>query len=345
MHPLKRIIGHIGRQFSVPRLVAITGKQLILPFYHVVSNDRLAHINHLYKYVGTKAFEKDLDSLLKNFKPISLQQLNDVNGQADQLDKPSFHITFDDGLRECAEVIAPILSRKGIPATFFINSGFVDNRGLFYRFKVSLILDHIEQNEVSKNELEAIKDLMPEGAPSLKDADTIVGLLKNLTYEHQFVINQVADVFEIDFGTFLRKQKPYMSKSQIRKLIDDGFTIGAHSIDHPLYQKLELEEQLDQTKESLQYVQEVLKVPYKVFAFPFTDDGVSNDFFDELYNKEKPLVDLTFGTAGLKTDSHPKHLQRIAMDGTELTALQSVKAAYAASAIQQMFGINRVKRK
>ncbi len=345
MQSIKKLIGHIGRQFSVPRLVAITGKQLVLPFYHVVSNDRLPHINHLYKYVGTKAFERDLDSLLKNFKPITLQQMINAGGQASNFDKPSFHLTFDDGLRECADVIAPILFRKGIPATFFLNSGFVDNRGLFYRFRVSLILEHIHENEISTSELQAIRDLMPEGAPDLKDTEAVVGLLKTLTYEHQFVINQVADIFEIDFGTFLRKQKPYMSKTQILKLIDDGFTFGAHSIDHPLYQKLELEEQLEQTRESLHYVQEVLQVPYKVFAFPFTDDGVSTDFFNELYDKEKPLVDLTFGTAGLKTDSHTKHLQRIAMDGSELTALQSVKAAYAASAVQQMFGINRVKRK
>lgn len=345
MHPVKKIIGHIGRQFSVPNLVAITGKQLVLPFYHVISNEQLPHISHLYKHVGTKAFERDLDALLKNFKPVSLQQVLDAEGQATNFDQPSFHLTFDDGLRECADIIAPILFRKGIPATFFVNSGFVDNRGLFYRFKVSLILEHIANHEISNNELDAIRDLMPEGVPTLKDAESVKNLLKNLTYGHQFIINQVADVFEIDFGQFLRKQKPYMSKSQIVKLLDDGFTVGAHSIDHPLYQKLDLVEQLEQTKESLRYVQEVLKVPYKVFAFPFTDDGVNTEFFDEIYSKEKPMVDLTFGTAGLKTDSHPKHLQRIAMDGTELTALQSVKAAYAASAVQQMFGINRVKRK
>lgn len=340
----KKLLGHIGRQFSIPMFIAKTGKQLILPFYHTVSNDYLPHIQHLYRYNNVKEFERDLDLMVKHFEPIPLDELLESNGNGAYFSKPSMHLTFDDGLRECADIITPILQRKGIPATFFVNSGFVDNRGLFYRYKVSLILDKILQNEISKGELTAIQALMPEGARKPKDTDAIKQLLSKLSYEHQFVINQIAEVFEIDFGSFLRSQKPYMTKTQIRQLINDGFTIGAHSIDHPMYSKLDIVEQLEQTTESLHYVQEVFKIPYKVFAFPFTDNGVNNKFFDELYNQGEPLVDLSFGTAGLKTDVHPFHLQRIPMDGSTHNALQIIKAAYATSLLQQTLGINSVKR-
>ena len=136
-----------------------------------------------------------------------------------------------------------------------------------------------------------------------------------------------------------------MTKSQIRNLVEAGFTVGAHSIDHPMYSKLDIVEQLEQTTESLHYVQEVFQVPYKVFAFPFTDSGVSARFFDELYNQGEPLVDLSFGTAGLKTDVHSQHLQRIPMDNTNLDAEQIIKTAYTASLVQQTLGINDVKRR
>jgi hypothetical protein len=35
----------------------------------------------------------------------------------------------------------PILRRKGVPATVFVNSDFVDNQDLFFRFKAALIID------------------------------------------------------------------------------------------------------------------------------------------------------------------------------------------------------------
>lgn len=343
--PVQKILGHLGSPFSLPRLISATGKSLLLPFYHVVSNEHLPHLANLYRYRNELEFEQDLDFLLKHFAPIALNRLLDGGFETNHITKPSFHLTFDDGLRECAEVIAPVLLRKGIPATFFVNSGFIDNRGLFYRYKVSLIIEHIRTNELSTTELAALRKALPQGARHLHDAASVIKFLLSLGYEHQFVINQIAEIFELDFGNFLRDQKPYMSKKQVQKLVQSGFTIGAHSIDHPLYSKLEIIEQLEQTVESVHYVSEVYQVPYRVFAFPFTDDGVGRKFFSEAYETGHTLMELSFGTAGLKRDVHPRHLQRVAMEGTYQTAEEAVRGAYINSLLQQATGTNRIKRK
>ena len=55
----------------------------------------------------------------------------------------SFLLTFDDGFREIYDIIAPILLDKGIPATFFISSGFLDNRELCYQHKASLLVEKV----------------------------------------------------------------------------------------------------------------------------------------------------------------------------------------------------------
>ncbi len=343
MYSAKNILGQIGRYFSVPQLVSVTGKRLLLPFYHVVSDDMLPHIAHLYPYRNVTAFEQDLDFLLEHFAPMHLDELLD-GGYHGNLQKPAFHLTFDDGLRECSEVIAPILLRKGIPATFFLNSGFIDNKGLFYRYKVSLIIEHLAHNEISTQEIEALHALMPEGAEKLKDTRVISRLLLSLGYGHQFLINQIAEIFGLDFGLFLKEQKPYMGKKEVQQLLDNGFTIGAHSIDHPKFGDLEIIEQLEQTVESLHYIGEVFKVPYRVFAFPFTDDGIGKKYFEEVYETGHAVMDLSFGTAGLKRDVNPRHLQRVAMEGEFDTAEQAVKAAYAKGWMQQSLGMNRIKR-
>ncbi len=346
MQRAKKLLGRIGRHISVRRLLSITGKQLVLPFYHVVSDEHLPHVANLYQYRNTQQFEHDLDVLLQYFEPVSLEQLLKGGEKPASFQKPSFHLSFDDGLRECAEVIAPILLRKGIPATFFLNSGFIDNKGLFYRYKVSLIIEHINQNEISREELNTIQALMPEGSKQLKDVVSVKKLLLSLGYEHQFVINQIADAFDLDFGTYTRQHKPYLTKLQVQELINTGFTIGAHSIDHPNYNKLELIEQVEQTLDSVHYVREVFQVPYGVFAFPFTDSGVGSQFFNKMYPKgHQRLLDLSFGTAGLKQDAYPLHLQRIPMEDYPSGALQAIKSAYMTSAVQQSLGINRIKRR
>jgi len=75
-----------------------------------------------------------------------------------------------------------------------------------------------------------------------------------------------------------------------------GFHFGAHSIDHPKYSTITLKEQLRQTEESMQFVQEKFQPGYKVFAFPFNDLSVSRQFYNKIFDRN--ILDMSFGTAG-----------------------------------------------
>ncbi len=118
MHKFPRLVSsQLGKLIPIKSLLKIN-TPVFQPFYHVVSNDKLPHILN-YNYRNTYQFEKELDFYLKYFKPVSLSEL--MTGK--KLPKKVFHLSFDDGLKECAEIIAPILLRKGVPATFFVNPG------------------------------------------------------------------------------------------------------------------------------------------------------------------------------------------------------------------------------
>src|SRR5687768_8144112 len=122
---------------SVSRMTALTNHNFILPFYHIVSNEECPHIKNLYRVKTTAQFESDLDFLLQHYTAISINELNHVV-EGKFKNKKIFFLSFDDGLREVHDVIAPILLRKGLPATFFLNADFIDNRALMFRYKVSL---------------------------------------------------------------------------------------------------------------------------------------------------------------------------------------------------------------
>ena len=59
-------------------------------------------------------------------------------------------LTFDDGHLEMFEVVAPILSKRGISATFFLNTGFLDNKDMFFRHKASLLIGHLKSLQNGK---------------------------------------------------------------------------------------------------------------------------------------------------------------------------------------------------
>ncbi len=295
-------------------------------FYHTVCDYSLPHIRHLYPVKTVQAFEKDLDFLLRHFTV-------DIN-QATK-NRPRFQISFDDGLRECHDIIAPVLLRKGIPATFFINSAFVDNQALFYRYQVSLLLERLEGNA----------DLLKSTPPSFQMGQTKEKArqkLLSLKYSDQAFIQQLAQYWEVDFNAFLEQFQPYMSHDQLRSLLNQGFLIGGHSHDHPEYQELDLPEQLEQTRISLQYIIKKLGLKHPSFSFPFTDYQISKDFFFQLH---KEFVGInTFGTAGLKKEEIKNHFQRIPMENGYLDAEQILKSEYLYYLLKQPFGKNTIRR-
>lgn len=273
-------------------LIRLTGKKMIFPFYHIVSDENCPHVRNLYPIKSVSQFKSELDFLLKHFTPIDLEELQKHLVNQTQPQKPSFLLSFDDGLRECHDIIAPILIEKGIPALFFLNSDFIDNKALFYRYKVSLVIEKIKQNR-------------------LETTYSISKLLK-LNYFNDSKIAKIANDLEIDFNEFLMDIKPYMDWNQIKSLHYQGFKFGGHSANHPYYSEISLNEQIQQTKISVDLVQKKLNLDYKIFAFPFTDNEVKQKFFNQIFSQN--ICDITFGTAGIKDDTIPKNIQRLSME-------------------------------
>jgi peptidoglycan/xylan/chitin deacetylase (PgdA/CDA1 family) len=318
-------------------LIRVTGKRIIFPFYHLVSDDEVPHIKHLYKVRTSREFIQDLDFLLKHYKPININDYLESLRTGKPLSGNCFLLSFDDGLREFHDVVAPILRQKGIPALCFLNSAFIDNKDLFYRYKASLLIDRLPQ----ARDQEGVKNwFQKNGLPFTVDYR---GLLK-VTYKNRHLLDEFAEKAEVKFDEFLIKQRPYLDSEQISSLIQEGFAFGSHSIDHPEYRFLEETEQIRQTSESLRIIKETFGIREKLFCFPFTDFGVKKSFFDQVFNPLQPIADLTFGGAGLKNDSIQRNIQRIPFEGTSLAARQILGTEYHYYMIKAIFGKNIIRR-
>ena len=319
-----------ARMISPAILRLISKQRIILPFYHSISDFPPVHIKNLYKVKTVKDFIKDLNFLLKYYEPLDYFEFVDIASGKKKLKKPGFLLSFDDGLSEFYHIIAPLLLQKGIPAICFLNSAFIDNKGLFFRYKASLLIEKYTQNPS-----------LFEKTGILTDEKNIQKFLLSVDYQNKEVLDKIAGKLDVDFKDYLMQNKPYLSSEQIEELIRQGFYFGSHSIDHPEYRFLNIEDQVRQTIESVEFIISKFNLDYKIFSFPFTDYGLKREFFDKIASS----VDYTFGCAGIKADEISFNFQRIAFENTGLSAREIHNAEILYYIAKSFFNKNTIRRK
>lgn len=329
--------GRLSTAIPLSWLRALSGQRLVMPLYHLVSDAPVPHVQHLYPIKNTRDFEADLDFFLRHYRPVSLPQLIQHAQHGEALPQNAFFLSFDDGLREFHDVIAPLLLKKGVPGTCFLNSDFVDNRGLFFRYAVSLALDSLVKTPDLANMPAAVRWTHGQGKRNLRKA------LLEISYENRAAVTEILEVLGVDEQAYLREAQPYLTSPQIKMLLDQGFHFGAHSCDHPEYRHLTVAEQLVQTATSIGQIQEQFDLSYRAFAFPFTDHGVGRPFFESMLGKEA-LADISFGCAGMKTEAFARHYQRIPMENSGLSACHTIKTEYLYHLLRKPFGRNTISR-
>jgi peptidoglycan/xylan/chitin deacetylase (PgdA/CDA1 family) len=304
-------------------LQKLSGAIPLIPYYHLVSDDEVPHVKHLYQFKNVRQFRRDLDTFLRFYQPTDLCDLVSSLRTHRWLPKNSFLLTFDDGFREQYDVVAPILWEKGITATFFVIGAFLDNMGMAYKNKVSLLVEqlaHVRTNTHSKQLLRILADWGIRGT-NLRTA------LLSVDYAKKDVLDAIATVLGYDFTAYLRKFQPYLTSEQVCKLIGMGFTIGAHSVDHPQYSLIPFEEQLHQTRASVRFLRERFSLGYGAFAFPHGYDNISIQFFKQIFADGE--VDASFGNFALRGSVPFWHFRRFSMEKTLAPAERTIGRYYA----------------
>lgn len=321
-------------------LIRITNKKVLLPLYHCINDEPPSHLVNLYKVRNVSEFESDIDFILKKFKPIDVDILNTKIKNKEKFNKNSVLFTFDDGLREIKEIVLPIFIKKGVPAIVFVNTKFVDNKDLFYRYKASILVENLKNSSQAK-----LKEISKSLNINEINLDLIREAILTVNYQNKNKLDQIAAILNFSFDTYLKNEKPYLSLEELKEIQSKGFQIGAHSIDHPEYFNLQIHKQLEQTFESIKWVKDNLNPKHNLFAFPFTDYGVSKQFFDRIYNDQNLNLDLSFGCAGIKDDYHPYHLQRLPIEEYKQSASNIITKEYFAYLLKKMIRKNRIVRK
>lgn len=315
-----------------PLFQTMLGISPIIPYYHIVSDEEVPHVKHLYRHRNVRQFAQDLDFFLSNYEPLALQDLVEHFEGKKSLPKRCFLLTFDDGFREMHDVVAPILRAKGVPAIFFLTTGFVDNADMAHHCKLSLLLDHLARVPGAAVKEQTLSLL----ARNRVEGGSFESQMVSICYRQRHLVEEIAALCGYDFGQYLSSRKPHLTSDQIRSLLRQGFAFGAHSIDHPLYADLPLEEQVRQTNDSRQFLIERFQIDCRAFAFPHSDAGVTAAFFETLFAPRQLAV--SFGTGGMVRHFFARNLERFSMEKAPFPARGIVAKHYARGLCKRLTG-------
>ena len=110
----------------------------IFLLHGVIENGSWLFRNYNRKHLDAEYFRAFLKSLLSVGRPITMDDVI-LHHEEDRPYPPNaFAVTFDDGFWNNLSVAAPILTELGVPATFYVTSGFVEQNGMSW-------IDRIEE--------------------------------------------------------------------------------------------------------------------------------------------------------------------------------------------------------
>ncbi|MDQ1729375.1 MAG: hypothetical protein QOD33_1500 [Pyrinomonadaceae bacterium] len=122
---IKRLLFALLLATRLTRFVAwLNRKQVTILCYHSVTERQEATPNDPHKlHLPVETFRQHLDFLQAHYQIISLAEYVKARREHTALPDNAVVLTFDDGVRNFLTVVAPLLLKKGIPATSFLVTG------------------------------------------------------------------------------------------------------------------------------------------------------------------------------------------------------------------------------
>ncbi|MEO8410577.1 MAG: polysaccharide deacetylase family protein, partial [Propionivibrio sp.] len=173
-------------------------------------------------------------------------------------------ITFDDGYADNAEVALPILQRHGLPATFFVSTGFLDGGRMWNDSVIECL--RVSSRPTIDLEFAGLGQRTVDSATERRQA--ITALLSHIKYlglaEREDAIARLQVACDVE----KLPTKLMMTSPQVREMHRAGMEIGAHTVNHPILTALNAAQAEDEISAGRDRLQSIIDAPVDLFAYP-----------------------------------------------------------------------------
>jgi peptidoglycan/xylan/chitin deacetylase (PgdA/CDA1 family) len=228
--------------------------------YHRVNDDA----DPFFPSLSVDVFEQQIAFVARYYQVLPVEDLVDRMARG-TVPPNALAVTFDDGYRDTLTHAAPILARHGVPATVFVTTGFVagtcqpwyDRVAAVFRSTPGMTLD-LPWGTTARLGSTADRLAALEGAlehlkrcPDRVRRDTVDRLVAGARMTD-------ADRLKISMLTW----------DDVIALKGLGFSIGSHTVTHPILSRLPLAEVAGEIARSCRMIAEACGEPPRGFAYP-----------------------------------------------------------------------------
>lgn len=253
-------------------------------------------IHHRYTWTQLDTFIANIDHVAAEFQVLPIHEaIRRINNGS--LHGRCAALTFDDGDASINRYVVPILRQRNLPATFFINSAYID-RPCTYWFPILAYSCWLAQ----VRSLAFLPDALAERAMQLRQTSD------------PYHYNEVRSRVEEYASSVPNLRSRLVSTEWLSTLDGDQFAIGAHGHEHQRYSMMTPDWQRNDLRQNMRLLSE-FRAYRAIFAIPF---GRPWDWTEEVIRIARDEgLEVVVANGGINFD--PKNFyERISTDGASI---------------------------
>ncbi|MBK9073089.1 MAG: polysaccharide deacetylase family protein [Myxococcales bacterium] len=247
----------------------------VLTYHHVEQPDADYRFDPDVADATTDMFDSQMAWVAANFSVVRLADLARAARGEGALPANALLITFDDGYKSCLTRALPVLARHQLPATFFVPTGYIDDRRLFWWEQIAWMLRERQGTAFAMTYPTARRFIANETG-----RHALLRLVKDsANLDLPRFMRELAAALQIDWTPELERRladELIMTWDDLRALRDAGMDIASHGVTHRVLQQIALGEVATELRHSKRRLEEELGRPTLAIAYP-TGRSVASD--------------------------------------------------------------------
>ena len=232
--------------------------------------------NFSRKHISKKLFLKQMRFLKKNCNVISINELEKYKKEK-KIEKNTVIITFDDGFENNFKVAVPILKKLNLPCIFYISTGMIGKKNMFWVDKIEDIINRTKRKYIDLKLEKNFRFSLKSKLEKIKAVKKIKKYCKSISaLKKDILINNLSIISKIKPSNRYSKNYRVMNWKQLKLIAkNDLFEIGGHSFNHDILTRLPVSKMKRNIKKSIAPLEKKLNIKIKHYSYP---EGQSSDY-------------------------------------------------------------------
>jgi peptidoglycan/xylan/chitin deacetylase (PgdA/CDA1 family) len=277
-----RIAGWLRLPFLLGSLRSAMVRDVRVLAYHRVLPEldeaRYKFDVHLVSAVREE-FDWQMAYVARRFRPVTCKQVVDAINGGPPLPRRAVMVTFDDGFDDNCTVAFPILRRHGVPALFFLATGYIGTQRVFWFDWLVHVLLATAVPEIRLEALDVTLNLAGSSDSRRDEAFKLLRLLKRVPDAQRLeVLEDLRHLARVELSAADAALSAPMTWAQVREMSQGGMEFGSHTVSHPILSRVIDDAQLQhELTDSKRAIEAVTELPVTALAYPVGGSGAVSD--------------------------------------------------------------------